>query len=222
MKVFLDPGHGPGKGSMVKLENGSMLVEESLNWQIAVKLDQLLSQDGHIVMLSRAANSAPTLKERARMCVQWGADIALSIHHNASARVYVPNDAPSDVDGIPAEPIAVPDPKREEYAKTEIYIVEPNFWVPDEGHSQLNTPFNRVKVYCTDPVTPRNIWMQGRVANVLYPYTRNGFYDVALLECGYLDVLSHQQIINQPGYVERMAIAVRNWIEARERKQVLA
>jgi N-acetylmuramoyl-L-alanine amidase len=198
MKVLVDPGHSPGRGASVTLENGATLNEESLNWQIAQELDAALSQWGHIVRLSRAETQDISLLTRARKAVSWGADIAISIHHNMATDIK----------------------KADMFAKTEVYVREPNFWItPKPTHAQLHTPLNRVRVYCTEPVTEENQWMQARVATVLNAYHQLGFKDVCLLECGYLNAPSHQKLINQPGYVKSMALAICSWVNERAKKE---
>lgn len=79
IKIFIDPGHGgaePGAAA-----NG--FVEKDLNLQVALKLSELLKQQGIEVKMSRETDIYVDLSERCRMANAWGANYFISIHHNA-------------------------------------------------------------------------------------------------------------------------------------------
>ncbi len=79
-KVFIDPGHGGSDRGAVAFG----LIEKDINLIVAKELKDLLLNKGIGVMLSRDADKNIGLKERASMANEYGADILVSIHHNAS------------------------------------------------------------------------------------------------------------------------------------------
>ena len=78
-KIFIDPGHGgtdPGAAA-----HG--ILEKDLNLMVSRELSSLLNLSTYEVMLSRSTDVAVSLKARTDIATKWGADILLSIHHNA-------------------------------------------------------------------------------------------------------------------------------------------
>lgn len=185
MKIFLDPGHFPGDGAIGRVPGRSTtLVEESLNWQIAKKLEVILEGKGHEVMLSRKEDEKVALKERAYRASKWKADIAFSIHHNVG-------DA--------------------QYAKTEVYSVKGGAPFTQDNHKcDLFTVFGDAYAFYLEPRNEAGFW-KDRARNVVYPYTPHGI-PCALIECGYLNVPSHQNLMIQPIYVSAMARSIGEYI----------
>ena len=90
MKIFIDPGHnfsGADTGA-----EGNGLREQDVTFRIADKLKVLLKENGHQVKMSRESltdNIGKTLSEslyaRASMSNEWGAELFVCIHCNASS-----------------------------------------------------------------------------------------------------------------------------------------
>lgn len=83
LAVMLDPGHGgydSGAGA-----NG--LLEKDINWKTAVEVKGMLLERGFTAELTRTENECPSLRERAQRAKNWGADILISVHHNAGGGV---------------------------------------------------------------------------------------------------------------------------------------
>lgn len=88
MKIFIDAGHnysGIGTGAV-----GNGLKEQDINFYIADKLKKLFVASGHKVKMSRekltdnmGGTLTESLKKRATMANEWGADLFVSIHCNA-------------------------------------------------------------------------------------------------------------------------------------------
>lgn len=79
MKVFIDVGHG---GS----DNGASangMVEKNINLTVGLKLAELLRHNGFEVKLSRETDLFVDLAIRSQMANAWGAEIFISVHHNA-------------------------------------------------------------------------------------------------------------------------------------------
>lgn len=76
--VVLDPGHG---GSDPGATYGKD--EKWYNLDIALRLEKLLKERGVNVRLTRTTDVFVGLDERAEMANEWGADVFISIHHNA-------------------------------------------------------------------------------------------------------------------------------------------
>lgn len=83
-KIFLDPGHG-GKDRNNKGYEGTT-VEADINLNVALALRDYLKEAGAGVFMSREKDSTVDLKTRSIMANISGADIFISIHHNAPGR----------------------------------------------------------------------------------------------------------------------------------------
>ncbi len=84
LKIFLDPGHG-GTDRRNKGPAG-LAIEADVNLKVALYLRDYLSKAGAIVNMSRDKDTFISLDDRSRLANQWGADIFISIHHNAPGR----------------------------------------------------------------------------------------------------------------------------------------
>lgn len=83
VKICLDPGHG-GDADKRSFKRGPMGVREAeMNLRVAQYLKTLLEHAGAEVKLTRDADDDRTLKERADVANAWGADVFVSLHHNA-------------------------------------------------------------------------------------------------------------------------------------------
>ena len=82
--VVIDAGHG-GKDPGAKA-NG--LVEKDLNLDIALRLEKLLKEEGITTYMTRNSDWYPDLYSRAALANQKGADLFISIHHNAGHSKY--------------------------------------------------------------------------------------------------------------------------------------
>lgn len=83
VKICLDPGHG-GDAHKRGFKRGPTGVREAeVNLRVAQYLRALLENSGAIVKLTREADVDSTLKERADVANEWGADLFISLHHNA-------------------------------------------------------------------------------------------------------------------------------------------
>ena len=91
MKIFIDAGHNYAGGDLGAVGNG--LREQEVTFQIATALKPLLVARGHQVKMSRNAltdsvgdTEGISIRERAKMANDWGADLFISIHCNAFDR----------------------------------------------------------------------------------------------------------------------------------------
>ncbi len=84
LKIFLDPGHG-GTDRKNKGPEG-LAIEADVNLKVALYLRNYLTKAGAIVNMSRDKDTFITLDDRSRLANEWGADIFISIHHNAPGR----------------------------------------------------------------------------------------------------------------------------------------
>ena len=81
---FLDPGHG-GEDRKNRGPRG-LAVEADINLRVALYLRQFLERAGATVFMSRVTDKTVGLKERSIMANNSGAEIFISIHHNAPPR----------------------------------------------------------------------------------------------------------------------------------------
>jgi N-acetylmuramoyl-L-alanine amidase len=83
--IFLDPGHG-GTAETDDFRVGPTGErEEWVNLRVALLLRDMLEARGARVHMSRTEDVAVPLQDRADSAVAHGADVFLSIHHNATA-----------------------------------------------------------------------------------------------------------------------------------------
>ena len=89
VKIFLDAGHG--SGGRDGGAQGFNLKEQDITFGIVVLLAEKLSDVGFDIMMSRetaadvlAENASDSLAKRVSLANDWGADIFISIHCNAS------------------------------------------------------------------------------------------------------------------------------------------
>ncbi|HEY6627919.1 MAG TPA: N-acetylmuramoyl-L-alanine amidase [Acidimicrobiia bacterium] len=81
VEVVLDPGHGGPIDSGAVGANG--LREADVNLKVAKATERLLKERGIDVVLTRTANYAVRIPVRAQLADDLGAEILVSIHHNA-------------------------------------------------------------------------------------------------------------------------------------------
>lgn len=84
IKVFLDPGHG-GEDRKNKGPQG-IAVEADVNLKVSLYLREFLQSAGATVFMSRDKDETVGLKERSIMANESGADIFISVHHNAPGK----------------------------------------------------------------------------------------------------------------------------------------
>lgn len=84
-KVFLDPGHG-GEDRRNKSRSGKV-VEADVNLKVALFLKEYLTKAGAQVFVSRVTDETVPLALRSELANASGADLFVSIHHNAPSRL---------------------------------------------------------------------------------------------------------------------------------------
>ncbi|MCX6171165.1 MAG: N-acetylmuramoyl-L-alanine amidase [Ignavibacteriales bacterium] len=84
-KIFLDPGHG-GEDRKNKNKDGSV-IEADVNLRVALNLKKYLEEAGAQVFISREIDKTVALALRSELANQSGAEIFISIHHNAPSKV---------------------------------------------------------------------------------------------------------------------------------------
>ena len=77
--VLLDPGHGGKESGAV----GSKYKEKDLNLALALKIRSELERRGFEVKMTREDDRQLSLDERGKMAAAVGADVFVSVHHNA-------------------------------------------------------------------------------------------------------------------------------------------
>jgi len=83
VKICLDPGHG-GDADKRGYKRGPTGVREAeVNLRVAKYLRDLLTHSGAEVRLTREEDVDLSLKDRAAIANDWGADLFISLHHNA-------------------------------------------------------------------------------------------------------------------------------------------
>jgi N-acetylmuramoyl-L-alanine amidase len=80
-KIFLDPGHGGEDRRNIGPQK--LTIEADANLNVALALRDFLQEVGVEVVMSRDKDITVDLKERSYMADRSGAEIFISIHHNA-------------------------------------------------------------------------------------------------------------------------------------------
>ena len=80
-KIFIDPGHGGEDRKSIGPQK--LTVEADANLNVALALRDFLREAGVEVVMSRETDKTVDLKERSYMADRSGAEIFISIHHNA-------------------------------------------------------------------------------------------------------------------------------------------
>lgn len=83
--IALDPGHGGTAAADQYRQGPTGEREEWINLRVAQELKQLLEAAGARVLMTREDDVFVPLDERARIARDGGAELFLSIHHNATA-----------------------------------------------------------------------------------------------------------------------------------------
>lgn len=85
--IVIDPGHGgTAETDSYRVGPGGER-EEWINLRVALKLEQLLTENGATVFLTRTDDEHVELADRAKLAKENRADLFLSIHHNATADI---------------------------------------------------------------------------------------------------------------------------------------
>jgi N-acetylmuramoyl-L-alanine amidase len=83
-KFFLDPGHG-GEDRKNKSANGE-IIEADVNLRVSLYLKNYFEQAGAVVEMSREEDKTVPLALRSELANNSGADLFISIHHNAPGK----------------------------------------------------------------------------------------------------------------------------------------
>lgn len=81
--IYLDPGHGGSDTGAVGRVDGKQYIEKDLNLEVSLKVRDLLEAKGYEVYTSRTNDSFVDLYRRPQEANDMGADILVSVHHNA-------------------------------------------------------------------------------------------------------------------------------------------
>lgn len=83
-KIFLDPGHG-GEDRRNTNKKGDV-IEADVNLRVALYLKKYLERAGAIVFISRDKDATVQLGYRSELANNSGADLFISVHHNAPGK----------------------------------------------------------------------------------------------------------------------------------------
>jgi N-acetylmuramoyl-L-alanine amidase len=86
VRICLDPGHGGDAHKRGYKRGPSGVREAEMNLRVAQYLRDFLEAAGAEVKLTREDDTASSLAERAAVANEWGADLFLSLHHNAMSK----------------------------------------------------------------------------------------------------------------------------------------
>lgn len=128
-KVVVDAGHG-GKDPGATGSRGSF--EKDINLRAALDLSELLKEEGTFeVMLTRADDTFVPLVDRSRLANEFGADLFVSLHCNASRH---PKDNGFEVYFLSE---SASDPAAQELADFENSVVEMEGKTPQDAKAEM-------------------------------------------------------------------------------------
>ncbi len=84
-KIFVDPGHG---GEDRRSHGPTGETEADINLRVGLSLRDYLTRAGATVFISRTKDTTVSLLDRPKLAAESGADIFISIHHNATGSSY--------------------------------------------------------------------------------------------------------------------------------------
>lgn len=80
MKIFIDAGHGGKESGAV----GNGMIEKHINLIVAQEVKRILELNNQTVVMSRTTDATIGVNERPILANNCGADLLISIHHNAN------------------------------------------------------------------------------------------------------------------------------------------
>ncbi len=211
--IVLDPGHG-GKDSGAVGKGG--LKEKKITLDIALRLRDVLEQDGYKVIMTRSDDRFISLGRRAQIANEASADMFVSIHANASRRrsssgfeVFYLSDATDDHaraleaaenDSLPletGEPVS---------SDTEVIV-----W------DLLNTAFRAESRTLADAVCRGlkavRVPSENRgVKSARFAVLKGSRMPAVLVEVGFITNPSESGWLNLPDYRQRLADGIRQGI----------
>lgn len=111
-RILLDPGHGGSELGAV----GKKYQEKAINLALSLAVKRELERRGYTVLMTRTGDQEVSLDRRGKLTGETGADLFLSIHHNASATnrnatgietyALTPGGAASTSGGAPGKALA--------------------------------------------------------------------------------------------------------------------
>ncbi len=92
LKVYIDPGHGGSDPGAIPIPG--MKSEKDLNYEMAIKVSEILRARGVQVMMTDMLNVNPSLDDRRDAAIAYSPHIFVSLHHNSS---YSPSASGTEV-----------------------------------------------------------------------------------------------------------------------------
>lgn len=189
--VVLDPGHGGPIDTGAVGRNG--LIEKELNLAVAVTVQIELEERGISSVLTRTADYAVVLRNRAAFADHLGPEALVSIHHNA------PTPGPSDVPG------------------TEVFV--------QSGSPHSHRLGGLIWEHTVDALSAFDVaWTAAPdtgVLTVLHPNGNDAYGMIrspetvsVLAELAYLSNPAEAELLATAEYVDAVAVALTNAIEA--------
>lgn len=193
--IYLDPGHGGAESGAVGWVDGRQYIEKNLNLQVSLKVRNLLEDKGYKVAMSRTNDTFVNLFRRPEEANNLGADIFVSLHHNA-----MPNS--STTTGI----------------ETFYYAPSSNYPPLDKNRPYHNDP-DRIagskrlaELIHGELIDHTGAYDRG-VKRGAYVVVREARMPAVLLEYGFMSTPSDLRVFTQNWYQNRLAQATVDGIE---------
>jgi N-acetylmuramoyl-L-alanine amidase len=191
--IVIDPGHG-GADSGTRGARGEREKDFTLDW--ALRTEQLLTNAGWRVVLTRRADADVSLAERVAIADRARADLFISLHFNSAA----PHAGPSGIETYYLTPAGEPSTLSRGYAD-DLRVVFPNNAF-DRSNTQLAAKLHRELVNETHALDDGI--RHARFMAVLRTQNR----PAVLIEGGYLSNPAEMAQISSANWRQRLAEAV--------------
>lgn len=193
--IYLDPGHGGSDTGAVGRVDGKQYLEKNLNLEVSFKVRDLLETKGYKVHMSRTNDSYVDLYRRPQEANDMGADILVSVHHNAMP------------------------------GSTTVSGIETYYYQSSSNYPPLNKnkPYHNDPQRLADSKQLSEL-IQGElidhtgahdrgVRRAAFVVTREAHMPVALLELGYMSTPTDLREFSQSWYQNRLASATADGID---------
>lgn len=192
--VVIDPGHGGADGGSQSVFNQQFEKSYTLDW--ALRLKNLLTQNGWNVVLTRSHDVDLSLQQRVTIAEQAKADLFLSLHFNSG----LPNRQLAGIETYCLTPAGMPSSLVRSYDDDLTQVFPNNAF--DEQNLQVALRLHRNIVRTTG--APDRGVRRARFMGVLRGQNR----PAVLIEGGYLSNLAEARNIAAPHYRQQLAEAV--------------
>jgi len=232
--ICIDPGHGGTAETDSYRVGPTGEREEWINLRVALMLRDILERRGARVLMTRTEDVAVELQDRATLAVENGADVFLSIHHNATADpqanfpvIYYHGNASENQAGVElGRELAVPLAEALFEGRTRVSLVSDHAIFPTAGAAVLRHSYGIPGIigeasFFTNPAEEERLRSaeHNRLEAEAYAAALAGFFSVSIpsiLEKGSLLIVKPFKVFEEDERTRQVALKWKeNWLAGR-------